>query len=346
MIMTIKIAQAYELERMHALLGVSRELLQTDEVSEVLALAGRAIVELAGAEEALLIVRCGGEHIVEFDRRGRPHRADAAHPWYGMAADILSGKARQDARDRHILGLRVPATNAVSALVAGWDRDENEEPWDERRRLLATILGLTVAALGKIQTRNSLEELVTTQHEQMADSMRAHASELARRDAIEDEMRLVATTDVLTGLNNRRGFFAEAGQAFRLVRRRHAHSAVIFADVDNLKQVNDGLGHESGDHLLCDAAAVFRESFRGADVVARIGGDEFVAFTLDDAQPNVILSRLQDNLRAFNLMQERPYRVSVSAGIVQCDPDGERGLRDYVLLADEQMYLEKRRRLH
>ncbi len=344
--MMIKTAQAHELERMHALLGVSRELLQTDEVADVLALAGRAIVELAGAEEALLIVRCDGERVVAFDRRGRPLRADTSHPWYRMAADTLGGHGRQGTRGGRTMALRVPAANAVAALVVGWGRDDADGRGSERRRLLTAILGLTVAALGKIQTRSSLEELVAAQHEQMADSVRAHASELARRDAIEDEMRLVATTDVLTGLNNRRGFFVEAGQAFRLVRRRHAHSAVIFADVDNLKQVNDSLGHEAGDNLLCDAASVFRESFRGADVVARLGGDEFVAFTLDDAQPNVVLSCLQDNLRAFNLMQERPYRVSVSAGIVECDPLGERGLRDYVLLADQQMYLEKRRRLH
>jgi len=344
--MEIKTAQEYELERLHALLGVSRELLQTDEVADVLALAGRAIVELAGADEALLIASCHGERAVAFDRRGRPQHVDAAHPWYRMAADTLSGKARQGMRNRHLLALRVPATNAVAALVAGWDRDEADDMWDERRRLLTTILGLTVAALGKIRTRSSLEELVATQHEQMADSVRAHESELARRDAIEDKMRVLATTDVLTGLNNRRGFYVEAGQAFRVAQRQHAHSAVIFADIDNLKQVNDSLGHEAGDHLICDAADVFRESFRGADVVARLGGDEFVAFTLDDGQPQVILSRLQDNLRAFNLMQERPYRVSVSAGIVQCDPEGERSLRDYVQLADHQMYLEKRRRLH
>jgi diguanylate cyclase (GGDEF)-like protein len=344
--MMIKSSQEHELERLHALLGISRELLQTDDASEVLALTGRAIMELAGANEALLIVCGDGERAVAFDRRGRPLCTGVAHPWYNMAADTLRGKVSQGMRDRHTVALRVPAVNAIAALVAGWDHDDADDLWDERRRLLATILGLTVASLGKIRTRSSLEELVATQHEQMEDSVRAHASELARRDAIEDEMRLLAMTDVLTGLNNRRGFFVEAGQAFRLVQRRHAYSAVIFADVDNLKQVNDSLGHESGDHLICDAAAVFRESFRGADVVARLGGDEFAAFTLDDAQPHVILSRLQDNLRAFNLMQERPYRVSVSAGIVQCDPDGERGLRDYVLLADRQMYLEKRRRLH
>jgi diguanylate cyclase (GGDEF)-like protein len=180
----------------------------------------------------------------------------------------------------------------------------------------------------------------------MSDAAHAHAAELARRDAAEAEMRLLSLTDVLTGLHNRRGFFIHAEQVFKMAQRKRAPSAVIFADVDGLKQVNDELGHETGDELIRDAAAVFRESFRDADVVARIGGDEFVAFTLDDGQPDVILSRLQANLHAFNLMQERPYTLAISAGVVQCDPASEHKLLNYVVLADQQMYALKRRRLH
>jgi diguanylate cyclase (GGDEF)-like protein len=101
-----------------------------------------------------------------------------------------------------------------------------------------------------------------------------------------------------------------------------------------------------GDRLIRDAAQVFRASFRHADVVARLGGDEFVAYTLDDEQPGVILQRIQANLNAFNLMQERPYTVSISAGVVQCDSGDGQTLSHYVLLADEQMYAQKRSRLH
>jgi diguanylate cyclase (GGDEF)-like protein len=174
----------------------------------------------------------------------------------------------------------------------------------------------------------------------------AHAAELARRDEAAAEMRILSVTDVLTGLYNRRGFFLQAEQIYRLARRKRTQSAVIFADIDGLKRVNDELGHEAGDRLLKDAADVFRESFRHADVLARLGGDEFVAYTLDDEQPGVILQRIQANLRAFNLMQERPYTVSLSAGVVQCDSEGGHTLSHYVLLADEQMYAQKRSRMH
>lgn len=95
--------------------------------------------------------------------------------------------------------------------------------------------------------------------------------------------------------------------------------AVIYADIDGLKLVNDRLGHAAGDQLIKDASAVLRESLRDSDVLARFGGDEFVAFVLDDAHPRVMLARLRDNLHAFNLMQERTYHLAVSAGAVRCD---------------------------
>ena len=131
-----------------------------------------------------------------------------------------------------------------------------------------------------------------------------------------------------------------------MAQRKRARSAVIFADIDGLKHVNDELGHDAGDALIRDAAQVFRQSFRQADVVSRLGGDEFVAYTLDDDRPHAILERIEANLHAFNLMQERPYRISISAGVVSCDPLGEKALVEYVLLADEQMYARKRSRLH
>lgn len=345
-----------ELGQLRALLGMSRELLQSHDAKEVLELAGRAILELTQASTALLVLHGEGEQVVAFDRSGRPRAAGKEHPCYGSAVAMLGGSnskrpapdgsAPAHAPETRTLALAVPAPAAVAALVVGWDESAGPQAPGERRRILTAILELTVAALGNIQSHSSLERLVCTQYEQMADSAQAHADELARRDVTEQEIRVLSLTDVLTGLNNRRGFFVHAEQVFKVAQRRHAHSAVIFADVDGLKQVNDKLGHDAGDELIRDAAAVFRETFREADVVARFGGDEFVAFTLDEGQPQTVLARLRDNLRAFNLMQERPYEVSISAGIVHCDPAVDQSLSSYVLLADQKMYAQKRRHLH
>ena len=336
-----------EVRQLQALLTMARELMQVGESLAALALVGRAMVDLAQVDSALLLIRGEVNESIGFDRTGKPRKADRNHDWHRMALARLAGSdggIAMPAPRTMLLG--VPTQQAMAALVAGWKDDAAPEAWSRRRRLLETILELSVAALARISVRSSLEDLVSTQYEQMAGAAQAHANELARRDEAADEMRTLALTDILTGLNNRRGFFVQAEHMFRLARRKHASCAVIYADIDGLKLVNDQLGHETGDQLIRDAAAVLRESLRDTDVLARLGGDEFVAFALNETHPHAILSRLRKNLHAFNLMQERTYRLSISAGAVQCDPDSDAPLLDYVRQADQEMYMHKRRSMH
>lgn len=332
---------------LRALLTVSRELMQIDAAPQALALAGRAIAHLARVDTALLLLRGEVDESVVFDGAGRPRRSGRDHAWYPLARAHLDGAAAGASEPAtRIMLVGVPARGAMAVLVAGWADDVAPPAWDGYRSLLETILELLAATLGRISTRSWLENLVSMQHQQMAGAAQAHADELTRRDEAADTMRVLALTDVLTGLNNRRGFLLQAEHLFRLARRKHAGCAVIYADIDGLKLVNDRLGHATGDQLIRDAADVLRESLRDTDVLARLGGDEFVAFALDDAHPRVILARLMENLGAFNLMQDRTYRLSISAGAVQCDADSDIALLDYVEQADRAMYLHKRRCLH
>lgn len=336
-----------EVRQLQALLAMSRELMQVDTPQEALALTGHAMAELAHVDNALLVVRGDVNEDIGFDRAGRPGTADGNHAWRRMALERLGHGPGDDAMpDARTMLVGVPIRHAMAVLAAGWASAAAPAAWDRRRRLLETILELSVATLCRISARNGLEDLVSTQSAQMAGTARAHADELARRDVAEDDMRALALTDILTGPNNRRGFFAQADQMFRLARRKHSGCAVIYADIDGLKLVNDQLGHETGDQMIRDAAAVLRESLRDTDVLARFGGDEFVAFALHEAHPRVILARLRDNLQAFNLMQERSYALSISAGAVQCDPGSDAPLLDYVQRADREMYLHKRSCLH
>lgn len=343
--------------QLRALLTLARELFQDDDMASSLGLVGRTLAGLLRPEAALLILRNDRLDLVGFDRHGRVHAAGSDHPLYEIGMTHLSSldkAADAGARDERpaehtgtrTLALALPAHGALAALVVAWDHDLDGPARGAHARAMSSVLTLTAAALGKIETRTSLEELVRHQREHIANSAAEYAAELARRELAASEMRMLSLTDVLTGLYNRRGFFVQAERVFKVARRKRARSAVIFADIDGLKRVNDELGHDTGDRLIRDMAHVFRQSFRQADVVARLGGDEFVAYTLDDEQPGVILERLAANLHAFNLMQERPYTVSASAGLVLCDPLGEQTLADYVLLADERMYAQKRRRLH
>ncbi|WP_426335898.1 diguanylate cyclase domain-containing protein [Pseudoduganella sp. R-31] len=339
------------------LLTLARDLLQTDEAQGSLALIGRALAETVRFDSALLLLRSDRTELVEFDSHGIARSAGTDHPLYRaavrMTADAVEAANAQSYDEQQLeyrgprrLVLAVPAHAAAVVLAVSWDHDLDTATQDAYERTLSYILQLAGAALGKIESQTSLERLLREQRQEIADTSVSHAEELQQRDAAVSEMRMLSLTDVLTGLYNRRGFFLQAEQIYKLARRKRTKSAVIFADIDGLKRVNDQLGHEAGDAMIKDAALVFRQSFRHADVVARLGGDEFVAYTLDDEQPGVILARIEANLSAFNLMQERPYCVSISAGVVLVDSSANQTLSYYVLLADEQMYAQKRSRLH
>src|SRR5207247_1593642 len=85
----------------------------------------------------------------------------------------------------------------------------------------------------------------------------------------------LALVDDLTGLYNRRGFLTLATRDLRLAHRSNETLLVAFADLDDLKGVNDAAGHAVGDRALRDTAALLRQTFRDSDLVARIGGDEY-----------------------------------------------------------------------
>jgi len=331
--------------QLQGLLTMARELLQIDEPGAVLRLAGCAIVELSGANEALLLI--GGEAplCVAFGRDETAGAAHSLHPWYPTAVERMTGGPGV-ANPTGTLVVAVPQAQPVAVLVVAFPADRTLEFVQRQAATLETALELTAATLGRIQVRSSLEQLVTTQYTQLAEKAQEHANELARRDLAARDMLSLSLTDVLTGLNNRRGFFARAEPLYRLAQRQYRDSAVVYADIDGLKPVNDTLGHAMGDQMIRDAASVLSASLRDADVLARMGGDEFVAYALDEARPHALLTRLQRSLNAFNRLQQRPYQLSLSVGMVSCDPAGSATLSDCIQQADRAMYELKHRRLH
>uniref|UniRef100_I2PX51 diguanylate cyclase n=1 Tax=Desulfovibrio sp. U5L TaxID=596152 RepID=I2PX51_9BACT len=164
------------------------------------------------------------------------------------------------------------------------------------------------------------------------------------RHQIYRELAGAALSDELTGLFNRRGFLALAGQMFKSAQRLARSAFLLYADLDGMKNVNDGLGHKEGDRMLGDMAHVLRETFREADVVARLGGDEFAVFGLQETNFEVIKpkERLLHNMAAFNSSAGRPYQLAASVGVSCLELDCARCLDDLVSCADARMYEEKR----
>lgn len=344
------------------LLALARDLMQVPDLKSVLELVGPAFQELLIPDEALLLVTLGDrEYATAFGHRGMLQPADQESVLYRSARQALADEVplvlpgldigaatrpggRPGRGTACLLALPFPPVQPIGVLSALWHRKGSAELLATQASILRYLSELTGAALGNVDSRLALEERVSARTEEVEAANREHARELRRRDDIEREKDRIAVTDVLTGMLNRRGFFLQAEQGFKLARRRGTASAVIFADIDDLKTVNDELGHDVGDHLIQAGARILQNSFRDSDIVARLGGDEFAAFTLDSEQPEAILARIKENADQYHRRSSIPYRISFSTGIVQCDPSSDLSLTDYLALADKQMYERKKGR--
>ena len=152
--------------------------------------------------------------------------------------------------------------------------------------------------------------------------------------------------DELTGLYNRRGFLRYARTQLDAAALARRPMLLIFVDLDELKEINDRLGHAAGDRALVDTGKVLKSTFRERDVVARLGGDEFVVLVTDSSvvrEPD-LLARLAHRLEALNGQPEREFQLAFSTGVAAFDPAAPEPLEELLSEADSRMYLDKRRR--
>lgn len=174
----------------------------------------------------------------------------------------------------------------------------------------------------------------------------------ARQRRAETQLGELTLTDDLTGLRNRRGFFFLTEQEFKLARnnRTGIQLWLIYADLDGLKKINDSLGHEVGSRAIVQTAEVLKGTFRDSDIIARLGGDEFVVLAVGNAADtgDIMVARLQENLRSYNVEERLPYRLSMSVGAVRVDVERAASIAasidDVLKEADQAMYEDKRSR--
>ncbi|HYC35728.1 MAG TPA: sensor domain-containing diguanylate cyclase [Usitatibacter sp.] len=172
--------------------------------------------------------------------------------------------------------------------------------YGEREKLiLRTVAGYAAVAFANARTHGELE----AKHRRLIET--------------EAEMRLLATTDPLTGLDNRRRFFAAAQSELARAMRYGGAVGLVMADLDRFKALNDEGGHAAGDRVMEAVAGVLREQQRPHDVVGRVGGEEF-AFVLPGADAEATLraaERIRKAVEALEIQhRDRRYRVTISMG--------------------------------
>jgi len=159
----------------------------------------------------------------------------------------------------------------------------------------------------------------------------------------EARIHYLAHHDMLTGLPNRAYLTERLATILALARRHGTLVAIMFIDLDNFKTVNDSFGHHMGDALLKEVAARIKEVLREADMVSRLGGDEFLAILADLAAPEdaaKIADKLLQTISAPIALQGQQLCANASIGISLFPRDGDNA-DDLIRRADAAMYSAK-----
>ncbi|MGF1662456.1 MAG: GGDEF domain-containing protein [Kineosporiaceae bacterium] len=218
--------------------------------------------------------------------------------------------------------LRLQILVSVAAAVALFSY--GVESWSPEE-VADVAVGTAVVTLGFLVTGASIRMLTGRLHQALADAERR-----SQRDPL---------TDVL----NRRGLELELPPIVGRARRNGADVAVLLADLDHFKRVNDAHGHATGDAVLVATARAMQLSLRADDALARLGGEEFVIVAMVDGEPSAMAERLRQAVNAANSL----LSVTVSIGVAQRPPPGPgtdavEWLYRLVEEADERLYTAKR----
>lgn len=160
-----------------------------------------------------------------------------------------------------------------------------------------------------------------------------------------NKLDIIANTDELTGLYNRRGFYDIGQTTLKFAQAMNQSGLIVYSDMDGLKKINDTFGHETGDHAIIAESVILKSNFRSNDVVARLAGDEFVM--LCPGLTKEVFSRIKNQInkdcKKWTEKNKSPFLLSISMGCVEYPAVGI-GYQLTPLLseADSMLYMEKR----
>lgn len=295
------------------------------ERAQKLTLADGAVVELAEGDEMIYRAACGSAEAQLGLRLKRAGSLSGLCVELGKAlrCDNAETDARVDREACRRVGL-------LSMLVVPLKHHD-------------TVVGvLKVVSRGVNTFGDSDIEILELMSELIAAAM-FHATQYEANELFQR-----ATQDALTGIANRALFFDRLRQGLVQAKRASQRLAVLFLDMDGLKQINDEHGHRAGDAALKELARRIKEALRQADTAARLGGDEFgIILTQLEHRSGAMLAaqRLVERIERPFLFEHHKLTLAASIGLAFFPDDGEQ-MDSLLEQADQSMYAEKRLRKH
>jgi len=245
------------------------------------------------------------------------------------------------ALDRHLAALKADTGSAYYDSLRTWleaapaGRYPTWLPWAAASAGGLLVLALAVAGLLRHQVRRQTGEL-----QRRADQLQ---SVIEQRETAQAHLNQLAYFDALTQLPNREGFNAALNQTLEAMQGTDERLALLFVDIDRLKNINDGLGHGAGDLLLQQIAIRLQSVLRAHDHLSRFGGDEFVVIVSeigDSSDAALVATRLLHSLEMPISVGSTAIYSSASIGIALY-PDDARSVEALLKHADTAMYQAK-----
>ncbi|WP_404375044.1 diguanylate cyclase [Vreelandella aquamarina] len=199
---------------------------------------------------------------------------------------------------------------------------------------------LVIVAISLWHYRHTQQQLASVNHTLEAQV----AARTAQLDCLVEQLKGLAIQDALTGLHNRRHFDTLLNQEVSRAQRTGHPLSLLMIDIDHFKKVNDCYGHDVGDAVLVEVAALLRQHFRGSDTVCRLGGEEFVALLPEtetvnaEARAQSLMAELR--VKPLSYHQKPLGFITLSCGVATY-PNHTKDPNKLLKLADEALYKAK-----
>jgi len=167
--------------------------------------------------------------------------------------------------------------------------------------------------------------------------------DISQQKEAEEKLEKLARIDSLTGCYNRGYGLELLDRQIKLSHRSKSPLLLAFLDIDGFKAINDNFGHDEGDKVLKEVAELFKSTLREVDIICRTGGDEFLLIFPDNSlkDASLIRERLNKNLIKLNQTLKKSYKIELSIGLSEYNPDNPLTMDELIRIADKKMYEDK-----